>query len=87
MRFPRNSNVAAAVALAGIGFDATTVEVIADPSETRNVIEVHAAGRFGELHLVMRNQPSPVHPRTAMIPPMSVLAALRRRQAACVVPA
>ena len=45
-RFPRNVNVHAAVALAGIGFDATISEIIADPNTERmsHLIEVQGRG-------------------------------------------
>lgn len=44
--FPRNVNVHAAVALAGIGFDRTQSQVIADPAATTNthIISLHGAG-------------------------------------------
>ena len=45
--FPANVNVAAALALAGIGPDRTTIEIWADPNVTRNThrIEVEADSR------------------------------------------
>lgn len=87
LAYPKNANVVAAVALAGIGFDRTRVTVIADPAVTRNGAEVHANGRFGELKLVMANKPSPDNPRTAMLPAMSLMAALRRQVEGIVLPA
>src|SRR5258708_19217490 len=38
--FPENVNVAAALSLAGIGADRTTIEIWADPSVTRNIHRV-----------------------------------------------
>ncbi len=45
-RFPRNVNVHATVALAGLGFDATTSRIVADPTVNTNshVIEVQGTG-------------------------------------------
>jgi aspartate dehydrogenase len=81
LRFPDSINVAAAVSLAGIGLDRTEVCVIADPRIERNQHEVVAEGAFGELRFEIRNVPSDDNPRTGRLVAMSVLHALRRRQA------
>jgi aspartate dehydrogenase len=83
--FPQNVNVAAAVSLAGIGLERTTMRVYADPSITHNTHEVRARGAFGELQLLLRNVPSPDNPKTGRITAMSVLKALRNRGAPLVV--
>ncbi|HEX3246394.1 MAG TPA: aspartate dehydrogenase [Chloroflexota bacterium] len=80
-RFPENVNVAAAVSLAGIGFDRTTLRVIADPRVERNMHEVVARGYFGELRLEIRNIPSDANPRTGRIVALSVVKALTNRTA------
>ncbi len=85
LRFPQNVNVAAALALAGVGLDATTMRVYADPTVTHNTHEVHARGAFGEIALVLRNVPSPTNPKTGRIVAMSVLKAVRDRVAPLVV--
>ena len=87
LALPQNSNVAAAVAIAGLGFDATQVTVIADPAVTRNTVELQVEGMFGCFHLVIENHPSPANPKTSMTPAMSVLAALRRRISRIRIPA
>ena len=87
LALPQNSNVAAAVALAGLGFDRTQVTVIADPAVARNTVEVKALGRFGSFSLHIENQPSPSNPKTSITPAMSLLAAIRRRTAKVVIPA
>lgn len=48
--FPKNANVAALIALAGIGFERTRVRIFADPSLTTNLHSLRAGGPFGSLH-------------------------------------
>ena len=54
--FPKNANVTAAVALAGIGFNDTHVALIADPTATSNSHQVDAQGTFGEFTICLRNE-------------------------------
>jgi len=79
--FPANVNVAAALALAGIGPDRTEVTVWADPGVDRNVQSVTITSDAGEATMTMRNVPSPENPKTGRIVAQSVLATLRRMTA------
>jgi aspartate dehydrogenase len=83
--FPESVNVAAAVSLAGIGFDRTELVVVADPGIDRNRHEVVAEGAFGSLRFEIANVPSDENPRTGRIVAMSVVRALRDRQSGLVV--
>ena len=85
LRFPESINVVAAVSLAGLGFDGTTVRVVADPSVTRNIQRVEARGAFGQLQFEIQNVPEPGNPRTGRIVAMSLLHILRMRRATFVV--
>ncbi len=76
--FPANVNVAAALALAGIGPERTEVEVWADPAIDRNIQSVTITSDSGEATMTMRNIPSAGNPRTGRIVANSVLATLRR---------
>jgi len=87
LAFPKNANIAAAIAMAGIGFDATRVTVIADPTVNANIAELTASGEFGELTMSIGNRPSDINPSTAKLAGLSVIAALRRLSASIVVPA
>jgi aspartate dehydrogenase len=76
--FPANVNVAAALALAGIGPDRTAIEIWADPGVMRNIhrIEVEAAAAC--LSMQIENVPSEENPRTGRLTALSVVAALKK---------
>ncbi len=76
--FPANVNVAAALALAGLGPERTQVEVWADPTIDRNIQAVTISSDSGEATMTMRNIPSDENPRTGRIVANSVIASLQR---------
>lgn len=49
--FPKNVNLTGTIAVAGLGFDDTRVEMIVDPTLTANVHELFVEGEFGEFHV------------------------------------
>jgi aspartate dehydrogenase len=73
--FPENVNVVAALALAGIGPDRTTIEIWADPALTRNVHRVVVESDSASFEMSIQNIPSE-NPKTGRITALSVLAAL-----------
>jgi len=75
--FPANVNVAAALALAGIGPEKTMVEIWADPGQTRNKHTIRVEAAAARLTMTIENVPSEENPRTGKITPLSVLACLR----------
>jgi aspartate dehydrogenase len=81
VQFPEFLNIAAAVALAGKGFDETEVRVLADPAIGYSLHEVQAKGEFGSLHLSIENRPIPSHGRGARLVAMSIMHTLLMRSA------
>lgn len=74
-RFPANANVAATIALAGIGMDATQVELVADPAMTRNQHSIRVEGAFGEMQIMIQGVALAHNPRTSMLAALSVVRA------------
>ena len=56
--FPQNANVAATIALAGLGFEATRVELVADPNAPGNIHEIEAEGATGKVAIRLAGEPS-----------------------------
>lgn len=79
--FPANLNVAVALSLAGIGPDATTLEIWADPALTRNVHRVEVDADSARFSMQIENIPSD-NPKTGRITALSVISLLRKRGAA-----
>ena len=76
--FPANVNVAAALALAGIGPDRTTIEIWADPMVTRNIHRIEVEADAARFSLQIENVPSAENPRTGRLTALSVIAALKK---------
>jgi aspartate dehydrogenase len=75
--FPANVNVAAALALAGIGPERTTVQIWADPGLTRNTHTIRVEAAAARFTMTIEGVPSEANPRTGKLTPLSVLACLR----------
>lgn len=78
--FPANVNVAAALSLAGIGPDRTTIEIWADPGVSRNCHSIEVDADSARFTLSIENIPSE-NPKTGRITALSALAALRKLHA------
>ncbi len=77
--FPKNANVAATSALAGIGMDRTQVELVADPETERNTHRLTFSGPAGDFEVVIRGNPSPLNPKTSQLTALNIVRAIETR--------
>lgn len=77
--YPKNANVAATLALAGAGFEATEVELVADPSTPGNVHEYSVTSPLANYTIRIENQPSEGNAKTSATTIYSVLREIRNR--------
>ncbi|WP_141432638.1 aspartate dehydrogenase [Bacillus sp. 03113] len=75
--FPESTNVSAALALAGIGFDKTKVQVYVDPTISRNTHQIITEGFFGKMEIQVQNIPSKENPKSGYIVAMSICKVLK----------
>lgn len=77
-RYPKNLNVAATLALAGIGMRDTSVRVVADPAVEANMHVIDVESPAGTFQGRIVNAPSPNNPKTSAIVAFSVVNAIHR---------
>lgn len=83
--YPFNANVAATLALAGIGLDATQVRLVADPGIARNVHEFAVRSACGDFTIKLEGRPSPANPKTSLMAGYSVARELINRASPMVI--
>ncbi|WP_459662131.1 aspartate dehydrogenase [Novosphingobium sp. 11B] len=79
--FPRNANLAAAIAIAGIGLDSTQVHLVADPAIEGNLGRLYAEGAGGRLMVEVHGNAAEKNPKSSAVVAMSVLSSIQNRVA------
>lgn len=77
--YPKNANVAAVLALAGAGFDATRVELVADPGAQGNDHRYRVTSPMGCFEMVIGNRASQGNAKTSAATIYSLLREIRNR--------
>ena len=70
------ADIAAALAISGIGFDRTTVSLLADPTITKTKHTVDIASKIGTYRFEFINEISQENPKSSQLAAYSVLAEL-----------
>ncbi|PWS38460.1 aspartate dehydrogenase [Falsiroseomonas bella] len=83
--FPQNANVAATIALAGVGFEATRVRLVADPTISANVHELEVESDAVRFSIRLVGVPSRSNPKTSLTAGLSMARAVLNRDAVVVV--
>lgn len=73
--YPKNVNVGASVALAGLGLDRTEVRLVSDPAASGPIGIVEASGAFGTFRFEVLAFASPHNPKTSLLTAHSIIAA------------
>jgi len=76
--FPKNVNVSALLSLVGLGGDNTSVRVVADPNTDKNMHEISANGKFGNMKIIVENVPDSMNPKTSRLATLSAVELLRQ---------
>lgn len=84
LKFPKNANVAATLALAGAGFDATEARLVADPAAAGNGHAYTVRSDTAEMTFAVTARPSDT-PGTSATTALSLLRAIRNRTSAIVI--
>lgn len=78
--YPKNANLAATVALAGLGMEKTEIQLVADPAVApHNVGRIDAEGEYGTLAVECRGLPAPDNPKTSATTALSLVHAILNR--------
>ena len=78
-KYPKNANVAATIALAGAGFEATKTELVADPNATGNIHEYSVDCPLAHYTLRVESQPSSGNAKTSMTTAYSIMREITNR--------
>ncbi len=78
-RYPQNANATVVTSLAGIGLDRTMVELVADPTVTRNGHRITAEGAFGRITIDLENNPLATNPKSSELTALSLVRLIEQR--------
>jgi aspartate dehydrogenase len=84
-QFPANTNVAAALAFAGIGHSRTTVEIWVDPTKDHNSHLVEILSDMGRITVLIEAAPSLENAASSRLAASSLIATLRKLTSSLVV--
>lgn len=70
--YPKNANVAARLALAGLGFDETQVELIADPKAKGNIHTYNVRSKGADFNITIEGRTNGQNSRTSVTTALSV---------------
>jgi aspartate dehydrogenase len=79
--YPKNANVAATIALAGIGFEKTAVRMIADPGIEENIHEYEVVSDASRYTMRIEGTPSPGNAKTSLTTALSLAREVTNRLA------
>jgi aspartate dehydrogenase len=80
-QFPANANVAAIIALAGVGLDRTRVQLVADPNIGGNGHQLQAQGDFGTLDMKIENHSLAANPKSSELTALALVRIIENRNA------
>ena len=80
-QFPANANVAVIAALAGLGLDATKVQLVADPDIQGNGHQLHVEGAFGTLKMEIENRALAANPKSSELTALALVRIIENRTA------
>ena len=85
--YPRNVNISAAAAIAGLGLDRTRVVIVADPTITTHIVELEAEGAFGRFSFREDVAVSKENRKTGKLVAMAMVKSVRQLASTLVVAA
>ena len=78
-RYSKRLNVAATLALAGVGMQRTLVQVVIDPKVSGNEHHLKVSSPLGHMLFKLSNEPAPGGSGTSWVVAHSIVAAVKRR--------
>ncbi|MBI4189997.1 MAG: aspartate dehydrogenase [Betaproteobacteria bacterium] len=81
LMFPGKANVTATLALAGVGFQMTRVQLWVDPSINTDIHHIEAEGACGTLNIELANNITPANGKASLLVAMSIVQTVHNRLA------